>query len=274
MSLRIHQVPAARGVAWVKDAFALFFRHPLGFTLLFLLFLVAALVMMALPLVGALLLLAAMPLLTLGFASATRAARQGQPVHAGHLVEALRGSVDPRRRNALLRLCALYAGLTALCLLVAQAVDGGGFERLQVLVTAPRTEATQREIDTLMADGALRNGLILRVLGLGLLSVPFWHAPMLVAWNGQPLAQALFSSALACWRNRAALFAYLLVWMAASAAAGLVASVLAGALGAASAMSLALPPLALMLSVVFYVSLYAVYADSFAVGDEPPSEAG
>jgi hypothetical protein len=33
-------------------------------------------------------------------------------------------------------------------------------------------------------------------------------------------------------------------------------------------MALALPPLALLLSVAFYVSLYLVYADSFAA-DEP-----
>lgn len=263
MALRIADVPAGRGAAWVKDSFALFLRNPLGFTVLFLLFIVAALVFMALPLVGPLLLLAAMPLLTLGFAAGTRAAQAGQPVHAGLLFEPLRGSFDRGRRLALLRLCAVYAALTALVLLLAENVDGGSFERLQVLMTRPRTEATQREIDALLADSRLSTGLMLRMGLIGALSVPFWHAPMLVAWNGQPLAQSLFSSALALWRNRGAFALYMLLWLVLSAGIGVAASAVALLFGSAGLVSLLLPPLALMLSVVFYVSLYPVYADSF-----------
>lgn len=268
MSLRVVDVPPQRGVAWVRNSLALFVRHPLAFSLLFLLFLVGALILMALPVVGALLLLAFLPLLTLGFAAATRAAQRGQPVHAGLLFEPFKPGADAQRRRVLLRLCLLYAALTALAMLLAQAIDGGAFERLQVLVGAQRTEANQREIDALLADSGLAGGMLVRVALLGALSVPFWHAPMLVWWQGQGLAQALFSSALACWRNRGAFAVYLLAWAGISAAVGVVASVLVALFGAQQLMSLALPPLALLLSVAFYVSLYLVYADSFAA-DEP-----
>ena len=53
-------------------------------------------------------------------------------------------------------------------------------------------------------------------LGLGLaalLSVPFWHAPALVWWHGQGLAQSLFSSTLACWRNKGAFTIFGVAWM-------------------------------------------------------------
>jgi hypothetical protein len=264
MSLRVVDVPAQRGIAWVRDSLALFFRAPLGFSMMFLLFLVAALVLMALPLAGALLLLALIPLLTLGFAAGTRAARRGEPVHAGLLLEPLRRSGDAQRRRVLLRLCLLYAALTAATMLLAHAVDGGAFERLQLAMAKPRNEASGREIDALLADPQLAWGMALRLGLLGALSVPFWHAPMLVWWQGQGLAQSLFSSTLACWRNRGAFLLYLAGWVAIAGAVGIAAAAITLLLGAPALASLTLPPLALLISVAFYVSLYLVYADSFA----------
>jgi hypothetical protein len=273
MSLRVVDLPPQRGVAWVRTSFALFFRHPLAFSMLFLLFLVTALVLMVLPFIGALLLLCVMPLLTLGFATATRAAQQGQPVHAGLMAEPFRRGADKLRRRTLLRLCMLYAVLTALVLLAAQSVDGGAFERLQLLVSAERTEANQREIDAVLADPGLANGMLIRLVLLGALSLPFWHAPMLVWWQGQSLAQSLFSSALACWRNKGAFALYLLAWAGVSAAVGVVASIVVVLAGAPQLMSMTLPPAALLLSVAFYVSLYPMYADSFAASDGPTAPA-
>jgi hypothetical protein len=269
MSLRICEVPAQRGVAWVRDSFALFFKSPFGFSLMFMLFLVAALILMVLPFVGALLLLAAMPLLTLGFAAATRAAQRGEAVRAGLLLEPFKPGGDARRRNALLGLCLLYAASTAAVMLLAQSIDGGGFEHLQTLMTAERTEATQRQIDALLADPLLAGGMLLRVALIAALSVPFWHAPMLVWWSGQGIAQSLFSSTLACWRNKGAFVINALVWLGVSAALGVVASVVAVLLGAPQLMTVALPPVVLMLSVVFYISLYFMYADCFAADGLP-----
>ena len=45
-----------------------------------------------------------------------------------------------------------------------------------------------------------------------MLAVPFWHAPALVYWDHHGCAKALFSSTLACWRNRGAFTVYSLVW--------------------------------------------------------------
>jgi hypothetical protein len=271
MSLRITEVPAARGFAWLREGFVVFFRHPMGFSMMFMLFLVTALVLMVLPWIGSLLLLAAMPLLTLGFAAAARAARAGLPVHAGLLFEPFRAGADAQRRTALLRLCLAYATVMALVMLLSQVVDGGSFEQLQLLMAGERTEASQRQIDELLADSRLRNGMFLRVTLVAAVSVPFWHAPMLVGWHGQGLAQSLFSSTLACWRNKGAFAAYLLGWLGVSAAFGLSASALVALLGTPQLATLALPPAALVFSVVFYASLYFVYADSFATERDAPA---
>jgi hypothetical protein len=270
--LRISEVPAQRGVAWVRDSINLFVKSPFGFSLMFMLFLVAALILMVLPVVGALLLLAAMPLLTLGFAAAARAALRGQAVHAGLLWEPFKKAGNAQRRGALLRLCLLYAATTAVVMLLAQAIDGGGFERLQVLFAAERTAANKAQIDALLADPRLAGGMLLRVALIAALSVPFWHAPMLVWWNGQGLAQSLFSSTLACWRNKGAFAVNALVWMGLGAAIGVVAGAIAVLLGAPQLVTLVVPPVVLMLSVVFYISLYFMYADCFAAGVQPVTE--
>jgi hypothetical protein len=115
--------------------------------------------------------------------------------------------------------------------------------------------------------------MLVRLVLLGLISVPFWHAPMLVAWQGQGLAQSLFSSALACWRNRGAFFMYLLAWAGVSAALGMVASLVIALIGGQALAALTLPPVALLLSVAFYVSLYFMYAESFAATDSAAVQA-
>ena len=55
MALSLKSVPPARGAVWVREAFRLFGRRPLGFVGLFLAFLFAALLTLFVPLAGALL---------------------------------------------------------------------------------------------------------------------------------------------------------------------------------------------------------------------------
>lgn len=270
MTLRIADTPPRRGLAWVSMAFAQFLRRPLAFTLLFLVFLVAAMVLLAIPYLGALLVLASLPLLTLGFMIATRAAQQDGSVHVGQMVEPLLSAADPARRAGLVRLCALYAAATALVMWGSDAVDGGAFERLQVLLASARTEAHAKEIDALLADPRLLNGLVLRFGLSALLSIPFWHAPALVWWHGQGVAQSLFSSTLACWRNKGAFLLYGVAWAGTIALFGLAAGTLFSLLGASQLVGLAAVPAGLMFSTAFYISLYYSFADCFAQsGDEP-----
>jgi len=268
MSLRVLTAAPRRGLAWVSQAFSLFLKRPLGFSLLFLLFLVTAMILLALPYVGAVLLLAGLPLLTLGFANATRAALAGESVHAGQLVEPLLRGGDPARRRTLLALCAGFAVASALVMLLAEGVDGGSFERLQILLAGARDEAANREIDTLLADPRLHRGMWIRFGLTGLLSVPFWHAPMLVWWHGQGAAQALFSSTLACWRNRGAFALYLLAWIAAVALFGVACGAVFALLGAPQLLAVAALPAGVMFSTAFYVSLYFTFADCFAQSGE------
>ena len=212
MSLRILDASARDGALWVSNAFALFLKRPLAFSALFALFLFAALFLLLLPYVGAVLLLMALPLLGLGFMIASRSALEGGTVHAGQLVESCAA--------ATLRPGAAQAASAAVRAVRRKHRRGDAGQRCvrRRQLRAPagrcwlrhRDAARQKELDALLADDALLIGLMLRLGGTALLSVPFWHAPALVWWQGQGVAQSLFSSTVACWRNRGAFAVYAL----------------------------------------------------------------
>jgi hypothetical protein len=270
MSLRILNASARDGAAWVSRAFSLFLKRPLAFSALLAVFLFVALVLLVLPYLGAVLLLMALPLLGLGFMIAARSAIEGGPVHAGQLLEPLRGGSESARgrRKQLLQLCGIYALATAGVMLASDLLDDGAFERLQVLLASARDAAKQQELEALLADSGLRQGLFLRLGGTALLAIPFWHAPALVWWQGQGVAQALFSSTVACWRNRTAFVVYGLAWTLTIVVFSAVAGAVFALIGAPQLVTLAAVPAGLMFSTAFYVSLLFTYQGCF--GEEAP----
>jgi len=188
MALSIRQSAPASGVQWMRDAFRLFMRRPLPFAGMFVSFLLLALLATLVPLVGGIVMLMALPLLTLGFMLASRAALDDLPVHPGLFIEPLRGDAGTRR--ALLTLCMSYAVATVLIMSLSEWIDGGSFERLQQLMA--KGDEGRAEMEAILADPSFTWGLVTRFGLAGLLSVPFWHAPALVYWQRQGVGQALF----------------------------------------------------------------------------------
>lgn len=266
MPLQLKSADAGRGMRWLVDAFRLFARKPLAFTLLLLVFFfLAALVAALLPLVGSLLQLMTLPLLSLGFMVASQSALLGGPVHPGQFVEPLRA--EPARRRSLLLLCLLYGVLALAVLQLSAWVSDDAMMRLQQLMA--EGEKARPRIDALLAEPGVSAGAML-LLGLGtLLSIPFWHAPALVHWGGQGVGQALFSSTLAVWRNKAAFLGYFLGWTLLVLAFGLASALLFGLFGAGQLATVVAVPAGLVFSTVFYVSLIFTFNDSF--GGAPAS---
>ena len=61
---------------------------------------------------------------------------------------------------------------------------------------------------------ALRGPLLIFGTLYVVIAALFWHAPVLIAWHGVRLGQALFFSGIACWRNKWAFVVYGLSWAA------------------------------------------------------------
>jgi hypothetical protein len=265
MALSIRQAAPSEGVQWTRDAFRLFLRRPLPFTAMFVAFLLVALVVTLVPVVGGVVMLMSLPLLSLGFMLGSRAAQNDLPVHPGLFIEPLRG--ERTRRNALLTLCTAYALCTVLIMTLSEWVDGGAFDRLQVLMA--KGDEARAEMEAVLADPRLVWGLVTRFGLAACLSVPCWHAPALVYWQGQGVGQALFSSTLAVWRCKGAFLMYSLAWVGVIALFGALVGLLFSLFDARQLAGVIAMPAGLMFSTVFYVSLLATYEGCFNQSDVP-----
>lgn len=259
MPLLLKTVEPARGTRWVADAFRLFQRKPLPFALMFMAFLFMAIFVSMVPLLGGVLQMTMLPLLSLGFMVASQSAMLDGPVSPRQFFEPLQG--DPARRRSLLILCLVYGASATLILLLCNAVSDNALGRLQALMADRNSNPA--EVQAILDEPGVTWAALLG-LGLGIgLSVPYWHAPALVHWGGQGVAQALFSSALAVWRAKGALLTYLSCWALIVLGAGLGTAMVFGLLGMGQMASLVSLPLGLFLSTVFYVSLLFTFNDSF-----------
>jgi hypothetical protein len=272
------------GVLWVRSGFRVFFRYPLAFTGLYMMCTFAALLAVSvLPLVGVLVLLAALPLLGLGFMVGAERALQGRPPLPDVFLEPLRA--DRGQRATLLKFCALHAAaMAAAAFLGASLVDAfdgervdlwreGFMRQVQGASTGDETPQPAGPAASAAEPPALPPpmpaSLLLPIGLLVVLSLAFWHVPALIHWGRLPLAKALFFSAVAAWRNFGAFVGYGLAWGFISASFSFLTQALFGLFGQPQLVPLAVMPAALMFSTVFYASLYFTFIDSFS----PPSEA-
>ena len=97
MQLHLQQVPAANGRLWIRHGFRVFRRQPLAFVGLMGLALLASMLLTALPLVGPLLGLMAIPICSLGFMLATHLVLQKKMPTAAVFVAPLRLTPEPSR---------------------------------------------------------------------------------------------------------------------------------------------------------------------------------
>ncbi|WP_140635263.1 BPSS1780 family membrane protein [Methylibium rhizosphaerae] len=285
------------GVLWVRSGFRVFFRYPLAFTGLFMMFMFGELLLLVLPWLGPVLFLASLPLVSAGFVLATERALRGRAPLPDVFFEPLR--TGRARRVEFAKLGVLYTLAVVLVVALISAIDGDRLERWQQAVweeaqqgtpqgapasapdaqpATPDTPADQspaasrpRSADrALIEDPQLQFSLLLRLALIVPLSLVFWHAPALIHWGGVPVTKSLFFSAVACWRNLGAFIGFGLAWSVVVLTFGAVTTMLFVFIGQPQLVPLAVMPAALMFSTVFYASLYFTFVDSFS----PPSDMG
>lgn len=262
MPLLLKDVEPSRGARWVADAWRLFARRPFAFTLMLsAFFFFALLAPLLLSLVGLgpvaqVLQFAVLPLLSLGFMVGSQSALLDGRVHPGQFFEPLRG--DRRRRGALLMLCALYGLLAVGILALGNAVSHGGLLKMMSM-----PGPTPAEMNALLADTSVTAAVLLCSGLIVLLTVPFWHAPALVHWGDQGVAQALFSSTLAVWRAKGAFLVYGLTWLMLLVGTSVVLAVGVALLQLGMLVLLLSLGTGMALTTLFYVSLIFTFNDSF-----------
>jgi hypothetical protein len=276
MKLSLNAVPARQGQRWLLQGWQVFRQAPLPLSALLATYLVAWMVVSLLGVLGLSLLLASLPLLSLAYMLATHQVLQKRAV--GFSVWAQPFKLTPQRTRAQLQLCALYLISTVLLMLLAAWVDGGALERLQdAMANAGRDEAQAKVAEAAvlaaLSDPQFFWGMVLRLIGATLISVPFWHAPALVHWGGHGALKALFGSCVGIWTNRAAFVVNGLLWVGVLLAGSLVLSVLLAIVGGGALASLLVMPMVLLMSTVFYCGLYFTFVDCFRFIPDDPAPA-
>lgn len=262
--MRLLDLPSRQGALWVRRGIAVFLRAPLPYLMLMLVMLLAVPVLAVIPVIGAVVLIASAPLVSLGFMIATREVLEGNPRPMPTVF------IDPLRTErpkvrAMLMLCSSYAVLVILTVVLSNALSGGRLAQL-----GAGSLATPEQVEGLLAQPGVPGAILLCATMMTLLSLAYWHAPALVYWDGQGASQAVFSSTLACWRNRGAFTIYGLAWIGLITLLNWVTVLVVGVLlNSVNLAALLLAPLGVASWAAFYASAYFSFADSFidTVGD-------
>lgn len=259
--MKLRHAPASKGLHWVQMGIRTFLSQPLALAGLFFMFMATVSLLSVVPILGTALAAVLTPAANLGLMAASREASQGRFPMPLTLITAFRKG--PQTTRAILVLGGMYAGGLLLVLLFA-ALTGPSLtdldpakgmtpEVVQVILNSPGTWLTMLVyIPVLMA---------------------FWHAPALVVWHGVSPVKSLFFSLLACWQNKAALLFYCLGWLGVFLLAGLLISVIGGAIGGSGLLQLILYPAVMLLASMFYASVYFSFRDSFETGEPGESPA-
>lgn len=260
--MKLQLVPARTGIQWAKLGIQAFFKQPLALAGLFFMYMASMLVLMQLPLVGAVLGPMLMPAATLGLMAASAQASEGRFPMPSVLVSAFRAGRE--RARAMLVLGAMYAAGSLLATLLGA-----------LLTDAPPALSSPTPTEAEMAQ---MNARTFAIMAFHMpLVVLFWHAPALVHWHGVAPAKSLFFSAVACLRNFGAFFMYGVTWAAIFLAIGFVLSTIGLLLGGVAVSRVVMMPTALLLAAMFSTSMYFTFRDSFVATpgdslDPPPTE--
>ena len=250
--MKLNSVAPKEGYTWIRQGIWLFKQNPLGFLMLVFMYVFAAQLAVVIPVIGVFAVLLLTPTLSVGFMTACRQGIQKERIRPMVYLIALRSSLIVRKR--ILQLGLVYAGMILLLsFILSLLVD---FELLLPLMTSdkPITPEALRQVYLVLLFGAI---LYIPVAML------MWFSPVLVAWADMSVPQALFSSALACWANKAAFFLYLAIWSAILIAIPLTVGMIFAALDLGQAASFIIAPISMAGLTIMHCSFYATWKACF-----------
>lgn len=195
-------LPARAGYLWAKKGWMLFRKQPMAFfswaMFVSLLLMTASIT----PPVGPLVFVVLMPAVTFMTMSACRKAASGQRMVLGMWFA-------PLKEKGLFKRLLAMGGLYVLICIVLGLI--AFFPFMDELSQSVQTATTSNNLLPLLE--AVRTPMIIFAVLYVLMASIFWYAPALAGFHGISLAQSLFFSGIACWRNKWAFIVYGLVWI-------------------------------------------------------------
>ena len=250
--MRLNSVAPKEGYTWIRQGIWLFKQNPLGFLMLVFMYVFVAQLAVIVPVVGVFAVLLLTPTLSVGFMTACRQAIQKERIRPSVYLIALQSGQFIR--NRILQLGLVYAALILLMSFVLSLLVD--FETLLPLMTTdkPITPEALRQVYLVLVFGAI---LYIPIAML------MWFSPILIAWADMSVPQALFSSWLACWTNKAAFFFYLAIWSAILIAIPLTIGMIFDAFNFGQAASFIVAPISMAGLTIMHCSFYATWKACF-----------
>ena len=250
--MKLNTLTPKEGYTWIRQGIWLFKQNPLGFLMLVFMYVFAAQLAVIVPVIGVFAVLILTPALSVGFLTACRQAILKERIRPTVYVVALQST--PIIRKRILQLGLVYATLIlVLSFILSLIVD---FELLVPLLTSDKSISPEalRQIDLVLFFGGLL------YIPIGML---MWFSPVLVAWADMSVAQALFSSCLACWTNRGAFFLYLAIWGAILIAIPLTIGMIFDAINLGQVATYIVAPISMAGLTIMYCSFFATWKACF-----------
>ena len=256
--MKLKVVPAMRGWMWMRQGVRLSLKQPLGFMSLVGLIITGAMLLIAIPVAGAVVIVSAMPVVWMGFILSSHRVQMDARITPGVLIEPLK---EREMRPQWLRLGGAYTVSTFAVMALAGWL-GPSLEELSAAMDAVGSS------DIALNNGVIQSAVLWR-LGLTIpISLVFWHTPVLLHWGHVPASKALFFSAVASWRNLGAFIVYAASWLGLLLIVGLLMQ-LAGALVPVPMVGSFIAAMGgLWVASAFYASLYFSVMDCFEPTDQ------
>lgn len=195
-------LPPSTGWQWVRHGFRLFMKQPLAMFAWAMAISLLVLFATFTPPIGPLLFVALMPVITLMTLSACKHIEADRIMLPSMWPQPL---TKPGVFKKLFLLGGLYGGLCLAAGLIAF------LPFASTLTEGIRAASVSQDLTPFVA--AIRVPLVLFSILYVIIAALFWHAPVLMAWHGLRVVQALFFSGIACWRNKWAFLVYGLAWV-------------------------------------------------------------
>jgi hypothetical protein len=254
-----------RGIAWLRQSYAMFVRYRLAWIGLLLAYYVSLLAVDALPWIGALLAPMIKPVLSVGFLAAAWTQERGGKPAIGMLLRGFGANV-----RALLPLGIVFVVGISVALGATALVDGGQF--LDMLYGAPPAgdndaSAAARDIQQTLGTPRVQLAMLFGALCALPTLMALWWAPALVVFHDAGLIAALrasFRAAAANWRAalRYALAVLVLGAIVPTVITATLALVVPAPLNATVAAFVVLPYVAFFVATL-HISDYVSYRDVF-----------
>ncbi len=260
---------ARKGVAWLKDAYALFSRARMPWLFLLAAYYVAMMAIDLVPLVGQLAVPLVKPVFAVGFLAAAWTQERGGTPRVPDLFQGFRSNL-----RALLTLGAVFVAGITVAVMSTALVDGGRL--LDTLTASAPATAAERDawsasLNATLSDTRTQAAMLFAVLVALPTLAALWFAPGLVVFQDLPATAALAHSLRAAVANWRPLVVYgLAVFVMGGLVPGVALAILMLVLPAsiASVLGIALlMPYVFFFAATLHVSDYVSYRDVFHSGE-------